>query len=307
MLLRRTDDTYDAETCEELGLQQCGTGCIALDYTCCPSKTGDRPRDKHCVVGDDGKDGWCKNGYVAPTTAVTTSAEEAQSSTSTEESKSSTSPQISSPSTTTTSASPTEATSVSTSTNASTIASYSASTIYITTTITIIPCPASHSSSCSPDTSSPHITVITETLTISTTLCPIVEFPPLPTPTTNHPLPSTITLLEPVVTPDVVCPGEGKGWCHPVTHSHSHTQSTAVTALTQGTGYGTSSSVRAGATYPTTTARGNDTVTATATKGIVTSGAARIDMGGRWDNCRVQEEEERNFDMPTWAVVKSKD
>ncbi|EAQ90466.1 predicted protein [Chaetomium globosum CBS 148.51] len=64
-VLRRTDGGggYDEESCEDLGMQDCG-GCIPLDYTCCPAQTGGCPPDQRCVVGDDGEDGCCPEGYT---------------------------------------------------------------------------------------------------------------------------------------------------------------------------------------------------------------------------------------------------
>lgn len=335
---RRTD--YEAKSCAELGLKQCGTGCIQLDYTCCPAETGGCPPGNHCVLGDDKQPGCCLDDYVctgnggvvsttfsltstaavsetvapeattttteadvsstseepvasttetaASTTegAASTTAVEAQSSTSADAAQSSTTEAASATETSTSAASTsatvsdtasTGTTASDTTTNPSTTA-FTTSTVYTTTTKTITSCPASHP--CHSGTGLPPVTVITETIAVSTTICPVVESPPLPLPTTTTTTttpatPHSTTILIPIAAPTVHCPGHGSA-CHSVvTIGTSTTTVKAVPIVPATTTTTTTTSVPAATRSATGTgAYRTATPSASATGRVVTAGAA---------------------------------
>ncbi|KAF4962145.1 hypothetical protein FSARC_9762 [Fusarium sarcochroum] len=50
--------------CADQNLKDCGTGCIQLDWTCCPSKAGGCPPTAYCEVGTNSQYGCCPNGSV---------------------------------------------------------------------------------------------------------------------------------------------------------------------------------------------------------------------------------------------------
>ncbi|KAM0562003.1 hypothetical protein ACHAPJ_002445 [Fusarium lateritium] len=50
--------------CADQNLKDCGTGCIQLDWTCCPSKAGGCPPTAYCEVGTNAQYGCCPNGSV---------------------------------------------------------------------------------------------------------------------------------------------------------------------------------------------------------------------------------------------------
>ncbi|KAF4456397.1 gpi anchored serine-threonine rich protein [Fusarium austroafricanum] len=50
--------------CSDQKLKDCGSGCIQLDWTCCPSREGGCPPSAYCEVGTNQKYGCCPNGSV---------------------------------------------------------------------------------------------------------------------------------------------------------------------------------------------------------------------------------------------------
>jgi len=50
--------------CADQNLKDCGTGCIQLDWTCCPSRAGGCPPTAYCEVGTNQQYGCCPNGSI---------------------------------------------------------------------------------------------------------------------------------------------------------------------------------------------------------------------------------------------------
>ncbi|RBA17792.1 hypothetical protein FPRO05_11507 [Fusarium proliferatum] len=50
--------------CADQNLKDCGTGCIQMDWTCCPSRAGGCPPTAYCEVGTNQQYGCCPNGSV---------------------------------------------------------------------------------------------------------------------------------------------------------------------------------------------------------------------------------------------------
>ncbi|KAH7170153.1 hypothetical protein EDB81DRAFT_154099 [Dactylonectria macrodidyma] len=59
LLIART--FYDV-SCSDQGQKDCGSGCIDVTYTCCPSEAGGCPATATCVLGSNGEYGCCDNG-----------------------------------------------------------------------------------------------------------------------------------------------------------------------------------------------------------------------------------------------------
>jgi hypothetical protein len=51
-------------SCSVQGLKDCGTGCIDLTDTCCPSREGGCSVGTYCSLGSNGEYGCCRNGRV---------------------------------------------------------------------------------------------------------------------------------------------------------------------------------------------------------------------------------------------------
>ncbi|KAK4034694.1 hypothetical protein C8A01DRAFT_38853 [Parachaetomium inaequale] len=311
-LLRRTDST-EAQTCEELGMQDCG-GCIPLDYSCCPAKLGGCAADMVCVIADDGQDGCCPDGYTCtgnggvtsttfapkPTATATgngdlpmysevpgptldppSPTDEPTSSASTEEAPTPTPPQdAAQPSTTgpassseTASEKPTVSTTLSESASDSTSATASSATT--SSTGSLPPFPANSTTTPPYGTGTGSVIVVTETIAVSTTICPpVVESPPLPTPTTtiidiNPQGAATTTVVAPVIKPGVVCPGHGEA-CHPVIVDDGDTGSAIpIPSHTTGVYHQIGSTGTGGVTRPSKTGQA-----------VVTAGASSKMVGG---------------------------
>jgi hypothetical protein len=147
-------------------------------------------------------------------------------------------------------------------------ASYSISTVYTTTTKTITSCAAS--SPCQSGTGASSIVLVTETVSVSTTLCPI--------PTTKDQDKHTTSLL-PIIKPSITCPGHNEV-CHPIVSTGVPTYSSGLNLPTT-TGV-PQSEYSSGLNLPTTTgiaqseySSGLNLPTTTSTQAVVTAGAAR--------------------------------
>ncbi|VBB80698.1 Putative protein of unknown function [Podospora comata] len=67
LLRGRTDDGYvttPVKTCEDIGQQTCGDGCVPLEYSCCPTEEGACAAGFKCQIGDNDKYGCCPEGQT---------------------------------------------------------------------------------------------------------------------------------------------------------------------------------------------------------------------------------------------------
>jgi len=164
--------------CDEQGLKDCGDGCIDMAWTCCVDNKGGCPPTKYCSLGNNGDYGCCPVGKVCggPGGANTHKSTKTHTNTHTKTHK----------------PKPTEhegegeeeCEETTTSKHHPVPTGYTTSTVYATTVKTI--------TSCAPTvTACPaHSTVlVTETIAISTTVCPITEIQPTHN-TTYYPPPS---------------------------------------------------------------------------------------------------------------------
>lgn len=147
-------------------------------------------------------------------------------------------------------------------------ASYSISTVYTTTIKTITSCAAS--SPCQSGTGASSIVLVTEIVSVSTTLCPI--------PTTKDEDKHTTSLL-PIIKPSIVCPGHNEV-CHPIVSTGVPTYSSELslpttTAVAQSEYTGELDLPTTTGIAPSEYSGELNLPTTTSTQAVVTAGAAR--------------------------------